>query len=540
MLVTEIWSKQPGKYFCLAYIEDMRPEKKKVILSWFKPHQFPKVGDKIDEWKAKEYNIFFCPHGFEEKKRDKENAVPGYIMYSDMDDAPPLAAPLAPTWLVQSSPGRHYGFWHVDELVTEEINQAWTYSLGRGADLSGWDFTQLLRVPGTRNYKAQYGPDFPRVVVKEGSDKTYRMARVKKLLPEVKLKSPITKASADLYRKYEDRLSGEVRHELISGKAVEGKRSDMLWRLSSALMEAGATTAETLSILWACPWGQSRYGTKRNGEDLLRRDVDNALEGKMTGGTQSTETTPVYRRMSEVTPRKLRWIWPRRIPRGKVTILSGDGDLGKGHVCAAVAAAVSSGGKLPRMFKPMRPGNVVYLSLEDDAEDTLRPRLEAAGATIERCFILDGIKEGEVEREFDFTKDLPQVDAIIQAEGKISLLIIDPLADFIPGNVGSGDDAKMRNALKPLRRWAAANKVAVLCVLHLNKKTDVKNARQRTSGTVGLGRARLRSSAWLSRAHARSAQFPRRSGRAHGIARCHGGIGSALGYVRGAPRVSPN
>jgi putative DNA primase/helicase len=484
--VPTIWSKQPGKWFCLAYIEDMSPKKKKIKLLWLERYQFERVAGVIDRWKQRNLNIFFCPHGFTEKRRKKEFAVAGYIMYSDMDDAPPSRAPLEPTWLVRSSPGRHYGFWHVDEPVTEEINQAWTYALGKGADKGGWDFTQILRVPGTRNYKPEYGPDFPRVASVGGNRKKYRMTKVKELLPKLKTVSVNADAATELYRKYEDKLHADVRRELFSGKPVKGKRSSKLHHLGSALLEAGATRGEAFCILWSSPWAQDRYGDNPKGEELLRRDLDNALEGKMAGGSPGVEVAPVYRRISEVTPKKLRWIWPRRIPRGKVTILSGDGDIGKGHICAAVAAAVSSGGKLPRMFKAMRPGNVVYLSLEDDAEDTLRPRLEAAGADIDRCIILDGIKEGEVEREFDFTKDLPQVDAIIQAEGKISLLIIDPLADFIPGNVSSGDDAKMRNALKPLRRWAAANKVAVLCVLHLNKKTDVKNARQRTSGTVGI------------------------------------------------------
>jgi len=55
---------------------------------------------------------------------------------------------------------------------------------------------------------------------------------------------------------------------------------------------------------------------------------------------------------------------------------------------------------------------VIILSAEDDAEDTIRPRLEAAGADLSRVFILDAVIDGfrpdggEVSRAFNLKTDL--------------------------------------------------------------------------------------------------------------------------------------
>jgi len=79
-------------------------------------------------------------------------------------------------------------------------------------------------------------------------------------------------------------------------------------------------------------------------------------------------------------PRPVSWLWTGRIARWKVIIVAGNPGLEKSQVTASVAAVVTTGGRWPVDHSQCAPGDVLFLSADDDAADTLRPRLEAAGA----------------------------------------------------------------------------------------------------------------------------------------------------------------
>jgi hypothetical protein len=79
--------------------------------------------------------------------------------------------------------------------------------------------------------------------------------------------------------------------------------------------------------------------------------------------------------MTEYTARNNSFLWSKRIARGKVTTFQGNGEVGKGHAIAAIAAAVSTGENLPRHKGPVFQGHVIYLQLEDDPDEELKGRL---------------------------------------------------------------------------------------------------------------------------------------------------------------------
>lgn len=101
-----------------------------------------------------------------------------------------------------------------------------------------------------------------------------------------------------------------------------------------------------------------------------------------------------YRRASEIQAKPVNWLWHGRIARGKVSMLAGNPGLGKSQITASMAATVTTGGTWPVDRARCERGNVVFLSAEDDAEDTIRPRLEAAGADLARVYILDAVVDG--------------------------------------------------------------------------------------------------------------------------------------------------
>jgi RecA-family ATPase len=126
---------------------------------------------------------------------------------------------------------------------------------------------------------------------------------------------------------------------------------------------------------------------------------------------------------------------------------------------------------------------VVLLSAEDDPADTIRPRLEAAGADLSRIIMLAGLRDGDSVR----LPTLTDLDAIKHAIAQVNakLVIVDPLMAYLPGKVDSYRDQDVRRILAPLAALAAETGAAVLVIRHLNK-TEGKNALYRGGGSIGI------------------------------------------------------
>ena len=183
---------------------------------------------------------------------------------------------------------------------------------------------------------------------------------------------------------------------------------------------------------------------------------------------------PVLVRLADVRPEAVRWLWPGRIALGKLTLLCGDPGLGKSFVTLDLAARVSSGRFWPDLpLVPNPVGGVVLLSAEDDLADTIRPRLDAAGADPSRVVALQAVRRmqpggGAREDYFDLTEDLPALEAAIRATADCRLVVIDPLTAYL-GKTDSHKNAEVRAVLARLFDLAARHKAAVLAVTHLNK-----------------------------------------------------------------------
>lgn len=197
-----------------------------------------------------------------------------------------------------------------------------------------------------------------------------------------------------------------------------------------------------------------------------------------------------YRRACDIQAKPIRWLWPGRIARGKVSMLAGNPGLGKSQVTASMAAIVSTGGIWPVDRARCEAGAVVFLSAEDDPEDTIRPRLEAAGANLSRVFILDAVVEGyradgaEAQRAFNLQTDLDRLGAMLEEIGGASLIVIDPITAYL-GDADSHKNAEIRSLLVPLSDLAAKHAAAVVCVSHLNKANGGQ-ALMRVTGSLAF------------------------------------------------------
>jgi len=156
------------------------------------------------------------------------------------------------------------------------------------------------------------------------------------------------------------------------------------------------------------------------------------------------------------------------------------------QLTCAIAAAVTTGSDWPFDEGNAPSGSVIILSAEDDAADTIRPRLEAAGADLNRVYIISAVKrvDGNGRRSFNLQDDLRSLEVEVERIGDVALIIIDPVSSYL-GKVDSHNNADLRAVLEPLGDMAARLGVGILAVTHFNK-SGVGSANNRIIGSIAL------------------------------------------------------
>jgi len=188
--------------------------------------------------------------------------------------------------------------------------------------------------------------------------------------------------------------------------------------------------------------------------------------------------------LADVQGAPIDWIWPGRIARGKLHVLAGDPGLGKSFLTLDIASRITSGNAWPDGgIAPI--GNVLVFSLEDDAADTIRPRVAAMGGDEYRIWV-----ENRRANTLSLDREIRDLQELIIKTDAV-LVVIDPLNAYLGGGVDTFNDAKVRTVLGPLSTAASATKAAVLAVMHLNKNEEMGDL-YRVGGSIGfIGAARL-------------------------------------------------
>jgi KaiC/GvpD/RAD55 family RecA-like ATPase len=206
--------------------------------------------------------------------------------------------------------------------------------------------------------------------------------------------------------------------------------------------------------------------------DALLERIRNTAEWKPAEEAPALQAGAVLRCFSDIAPKPLRWLWPGRIPLGKLTLLIGDPGLGKSLLTADIASRITRGTPFPDSAR-CESGSVIFLSAEDDPADTIRPRLDAAGADVSCVHTLEAVRvqltNGSLtEKPFNLETDVAALEGAVREHPGVRLIVIDPISAYL-GGVDSHSNAEVRGVLARLATLAAQYNVAVLCVTHLRK-----------------------------------------------------------------------
>lgn len=492
MLQITLWKSQPGDYFCLS----TKSKSGKWKDHFFERHQLAAARKFILANRDK--NVYACPHGFSEPRRIKQNSIDPCLLYADLDEADPRQLPAKPTIAIESSPGRYVGYWLTDKPCSEELNRRFAYFVG--ADPSGWDRTQVLRVPKTKNYKYDPPADV-KVLWDDGP--TYEVRRLEKMAPELDDEPDrVDHEAGDIYKRYQKEISGSLRKQLMKKNTPRGAdRSRVLWRIAHELAEAGLDSDEIFTLLYNSVW--NKHASNRDGgERRLREDINKAIGQHFTSPSSKKkskpkkqnimdrhdedeeEFKPLSKSMAEVEEENIEFLIPGMLARKEVTILEGDPGVGKSYLMQMIAGVICDGKPLPLIgHYDQKPGRVAYFDTENTAGSVTKIRLVENKVTNLGNYF---------QEEEPFSVDGDRWDVVFDKlrEFKPDLVVFDTINMYI-GGADTYRSSEVQQALYPFKHIATEYNCAVVLLRHLTKGGKEK-ALYRGQGSIAFaGVARI-------------------------------------------------
>jgi hypothetical protein len=234
--------------------------------------RYPDDLDYVNEFcrqHVRTHHLYFCPTLLSNEKRVKENVQTARVLWADLDECPPESLLVKPSVVIETSPQRYHAYWRLQGLEAaldvQRINKRIAYyHKEEGCDTSGWDLTQLLRIPGSNNQKGtdihsvrMHTADNNAVYSLEDFDAYPALAAEtftpKPMPAQVKTGTAGTPAEAPItgpaiLKSYESRLPPQA-FTLFEKAPLAQRRSHNLWALQQLLFAAGLSEEEVFVVV---------------------------------------------------------------------------------------------------------------------------------------------------------------------------------------------------------------------------------------------------------------------------------------------------
>jgi AAA domain/RepB DNA-primase N-terminal domain len=496
---------------------------------------------RIDTCLRDKEDLYYSAALFKVKGRRIEDVQGSSWLWADLDEVHPTAAAQAfgylPTVAVESSPGRYQALWALTRELPpkslERLNRALSYALD--ADRGGWDLTQVLRLPGTRNFKY---PEAPMVrLMWYKPELTYNpdsmWAKLKAALPEHELKAAV----AVLIPKRGIPARAKVLLRTPPEMVVAGERSDRMWELECLLAESGMGVDEIYDLIWNCAW--NKWRSVHSGRSRLEKEIQKAIrhvgrqvslkqrdreaskdkEGPPAQLPPATEAGGLpfmtYSSVMSQVMEEPKWLVEDIWAADSHGIIGGEPKTAKTTLAMALALAVASGKPFLGKYPVPTSGPVLFVQEENApwmVQDRLRKLAWHSGLIRPRAVHErkrepgDLARKGSVVMSLDFPDDIPfrllnnygfdlaedeHTDGLWKAcdEFRPKLVILDPLY-LILGDADSDRVVHLRPFLKWLLKLRMEFGCSVILVHHMRKR-NLNAQTQARAGQNLLGSAIL-------------------------------------------------
>ena len=179
-----------------------------------------------------------------------------------------------------------------------------------------------------------------------------------------------------------------------------------------------------------------------------------------------------FKPLSLIPAKRIQWYWPGMLAQGKFHVFAGDGGIGKTQILCSVAATISKGGIFAGEKEPCEQGKVLYLTGEDGAGDTIKPRVMACGGVLDNVTVLDSSKkDGNL---VSLSRNLDNIADMLNDYGDYKLFIIDPVTAFCDDKFDNNSVTSVRSLATKLGSLAEDTGVAVIGLTHLTKDEQRK------------------------------------------------------------------
>jgi hypothetical protein len=514
-----IWNRPNTGYVFLPYIpeEAARGTKNERKKAWTEGRAF-KLGDwdTIRAHITRHWNddLYFTPMVFSRPQRTRENAKATSRLWADLDGADPreIDPVLYPTIAWETSPGRYAAVWCMGAIrpeTTERGGENHRLTIAVGADPSGWDTTQLLRVPGSRNNKREYQANTRGLLMwrERGSCSWDSVDE----LPELPLKDTLggdlideaALEAIDPYQAYarlRRKLPGIVRQYMRLKDADESMdRSSVAWQIERSLADAGATLLEMVAIIRPTPWNK-HYG-RRDELKRLTLECGKALAAKKEQPNKAVleadevvkhKLIPFWNNEAYLNAPEPEWLYEEFIPRGGCGFISGIPKSMKTwfamDLCISAALGVNYLG-----YQVEKAVNVLYVQREDPTTLVRNRHHVIASSKHDRWSLnvpqrdlkpYPGALFVETNLGIDVSDEGWQVwlaEQIRQAQ--LDLVIFDTLVRSAPGVDFDSATSATAQVLNPVKEIARENNCAIAFVHHNTKAQSNQRAAQNMAGS---------------------------------------------------------
>ena len=532
-IIARAWGKQSG-YAFFPHIdrdEQIRTGERRAGFHENRAFKWPEEKGKILEHMAEHigHDLYWCPNLFEAPERKSELAMDEHALWADLDEADPRPLQgneeFRPTVAWESSPGRYQALWLGNPELGDFQGASWPgnenqrLSYYLGADKSGWDTTQLLRIPGWPNWKPEYRrngkPRMGKLLWDRGpmyeADDFKELPEVKGALTMDKLGEVIESEidaidRAKVITRIKLKLNQRAR-DMITARQISGDRSEQLWYLIRCLADAGCTVQEIVAVVRPSVW--NKFEGRSDELKRLITEATKAIEQRDPELTEAIEEEqapkPRPQRLAaflkDVRPPK--WLIDGVATEGSVGFIAGAPKSFKSWLALDMALSVATGSLFLDYFRVLKPGRVLYIQ-EEDSAITVKQRTKKIwkGKSTDKVVL----EKGEVwwlpgsDEDFDPNIDIYLMEGFTASEGHWQewldltlteaaaegdpyvLLIVDTLMN-VAGNVEENKSQEMTTKIyKPMKVLMRKHNCAMRFVHHMGKGGDDKRGGQRMLG----------------------------------------------------------